>query len=247
MLHHFIRVKRSTIKERLEYANTILDEIIDSANEPFTGKLWWQKSEKPWQTLACCMEIQNAIQSKEPSEYLSNFPIHQDGSCNGLQHYAALGRDERGAFSVNLTNSNEPQDVYSDMAEFVEKKRKEDAKADMEIAKVLDGFVARKIIKQTVMTTVYNVTIYGAKLQILRQLEMLNSFPKKYLREASTYLAVNTFGCLNEVFESARKIQKWLSTCAYLITKMREHSVVWITPLGLPVVQTYYKDYNIVS
>jgi DNA-directed RNA polymerase len=28
--------------------------------------------------------------------------IHQDGSCNGLQHYAALGRDIEGANQVNL-------------------------------------------------------------------------------------------------------------------------------------------------
>jgi len=27
----------------------------------------------------------------------------QDGSCNGLQHYAALGRDSFGAEQVNLT------------------------------------------------------------------------------------------------------------------------------------------------
>ena len=28
-----------------------------------------------------------------PADYLCALPVHQDGSCNGLQHYAALGRD----------------------------------------------------------------------------------------------------------------------------------------------------------
>ena len=40
------------------------------------------------------------------------------------------------------------------------------------IATVLNGFVDRKVIKQTVMTTVYGVTPYGAKLQIARQLKV---------------------------------------------------------------------------
>lgn len=41
----------------------------------------------------------------------------------------------------------------------------------MAIAKHLDGFVRRKVIKQTVMTTVYGVTRFGARLQIAKQLK----------------------------------------------------------------------------
>lgn len=49
--------------------------------------------------------------------FFSYFP--QDGSCNGLQHYAALGRDTIGATSVNLMPCEEPQDVYSGVAQQV--------------------------------------------------------------------------------------------------------------------------------
>lgn len=45
----------------------------------------------------------------DPSRYISHLPVHQDGSCNGLQHYAALGRDLSGGFAVNLTPSDKPQ------------------------------------------------------------------------------------------------------------------------------------------
>ena len=41
----------------------------------------------------------------------------------------------------------------------------------MPIAKALEGLVKRKVIKQTVMTTVYGVTRYGARLQIAKQLK----------------------------------------------------------------------------
>lgn len=43
----------------------------------------------------------------------------KDGSCNGLQHYAALGRDQTGAESVNLFPADRPQDVYSNVAALV--------------------------------------------------------------------------------------------------------------------------------
>ena len=51
--------------------------------------------------------------------HLSLSPLSQDGSCNGLQHYAALGRDVIGATSVNLIPCEVPQDVYSGVAQQV--------------------------------------------------------------------------------------------------------------------------------
>ena len=48
------------------------------------------------------MDLSNALNSGNPEEYISHLHIHQDGSCNGLQHYAALGRDIEGAHQVNL-------------------------------------------------------------------------------------------------------------------------------------------------
>ena len=41
--------------------------------------------------------------------YCSRLPVHQDGSCNGLQHYAALGRDLMGGEAVNLRDRDAPQ------------------------------------------------------------------------------------------------------------------------------------------
>ena len=48
------------------------------------------------------MEINNALnEAGGPEEYVCHLPVHQDGSCNGLQHYAALGGDVEGARQVN--------------------------------------------------------------------------------------------------------------------------------------------------
>lgn len=110
-----------------------MDKILDSADYPLTGKMWWAESEEPWQTLACCIEIAAAHRSPNPEEYQCHFPVHQDGSCNGLQHYAALGRDAAGAHSVNLSPSSVPQDVYSAVVALVEEQRLKDAENGLEV------------------------------------------------------------------------------------------------------------------
>ncbi len=33
---------------------------------------------------------------------LCDIPIPHDGTCNGAQHYAAMTRDEQGAYQVNV-------------------------------------------------------------------------------------------------------------------------------------------------
>ena len=43
------------------------------------------------------VELSNAMRHPNPEEYISHAPVHVDGSCNGMQHYAALGRDDTGA------------------------------------------------------------------------------------------------------------------------------------------------------
>lgn len=234
--------KKSSLDERLQFAEEVMDDIIDSAENPLNGRQWWAQSDEPWQTLACCMEIANVIRSPNPEAYMCHFPVHQDGSCNGLQHYAALGRDQIGAVSVNLANSPRPQDVYVEVANKVEEKRKQDAANGVDIAAILEGFVTRKVIKQTVMTTVYGVTYYGARLQIGRQLKYIDEFPQDRVAHAATYLTQNTFNSLRAMFTSAKEIQDWLTSCARQISGVRKQNVEWVTPLGLPIVQPYVRS-----
>uniref|UniRef100_A0A667WWS5 DNA-directed RNA polymerase n=1 Tax=Myripristis murdjan TaxID=586833 RepID=A0A667WWS5_9TELE len=232
--------KRSSLQGRLEYANSIMEDILDSADNPLNGKKWWMNADEPWQALACCMEIANAVRSPDPTRFISHFPVHQDGSCNGLQHYAALGRDVIGATSVNLMPCDVPQDVYSGVAQQVEEFRARDAESGLKIAQVLEGFISRKVVKQTVMTVVYGVTRYGGRLQIEKRLKEIDEFPKEYVWDASHYLVRQVFTGLKEMFTGTREIQDWLTESARLISKSGR-TVEWVTPLGLPIIQPYHR------
>ena len=235
-------LKRESIATRIAHVDSILDKILDSARDPLEGERWWLESDDPWQTLSACIEIKKALEHPGGVEdYTCHLPIHQDGSCNGLQHYAALGRDRLGAEAVNLVPAEKPGDVYSLIASIVEEKRQMDSREGSEIAKILEGHIKRKVVKQTVMTTVYGVTKFGAKLQIKKQLKDIRDFPVDSIDDASKYVASKTFDSLNEVFESSQRIQAWLTSCAGVISKDDKSQVSWNTPLGFPVVQPYYK------
>lgn len=114
------------------------------------GSRWWTKSDDPWQTLATCMELTEALDLEDPTTFESNLPVHQDGTCNGLQHYAALGGDSVGAKQVNLDVTDVPSDVYTYVANMVDEMIAADVKKGNETAKMLVGRVARKTVKQTV-------------------------------------------------------------------------------------------------
>ena len=59
------------------------------------------------------------LKSPNPESYVSHVPVHVDGSCNGMQHYAALGKDTAGAMQVNLDRTPKPGDVYTGILKLV--------------------------------------------------------------------------------------------------------------------------------
>lgn len=220
--------------------------------------------EEPFQALATCQEMVKAIDSGDPASYMCSLPVHMDGSCNGLQHYAALGLDRIGGMAVNLVSTKRPQDVYiSVMDEVIKRVEKEATKAtpfvandnlskdelkDLEkvrLAKMLTGKIDRGVVKRTVMTSVYGVTFIGARNQIKEKLiEKLEEAGMDVdeldaeIYKASGYLASVTMDVMGDLFQGARKTQNWLTQCARIISSTG-HPVSWITPLGLPVIQPY--------
>ncbi len=261
-------VDKISFDDRVAYAKSLLDRILEAADDPLRpvvpnpryGKTlgpldppvmepelipWWQTADAPWQALATCFEIANAVRCENPEEYLCALPVHQDGSCNGLQHYAALGRDELGGARVNLLPADKPQDVYSHVLARVKELMEEDMENGSQLAAALLPYITRKVVKQTVMTSVYGVTFVGAREQVMRQLVDLRDVdwpePKeKSIYQASMYVARLTLNSLSTVFTGAKSIMTWLGDCASLIAK-EQQPVSWITPLGLPVTQPYRK------
>lgn len=117
-------------------------------------------------------ELSEAMKREDPENHICRLHVHVDGSCNGMQHYAAFGRDENGGRQVNLSDAERPGDVYTAILRLVIKDIENEQNPDFLItADSLKGNINRKTIKQTVMTSVYGVTFIGARNQIQKQLK----------------------------------------------------------------------------
>jgi DNA-directed RNA polymerase len=207
------------LEDRAAFVDNHLDVVLDSARNPMGEKAWWREADEPWQCLAACIELDQALASPDPTKFVSHFPVQQDGSCNGLQHYAALGRDVQGAQKVNLSPSSSPQDIYAAVANLVNKKIDKDCETGHSLALKLKGKINRKIIKQPVMTNVYGVTPFGARAQIQERLKEFNVVPKENYVEARKYLCDEVFSSLRTLFVKARLIQDWLTTASMEIAR----------------------------
>ena len=272
---------KASFKDRVRFTENHLAEIYDSVSNPLDGNRWWLKAEDPWQCLATCNELKAALDSPDPTRYVCQLGIHQDGTCNGLQHYAALGGDVAGAQQVNLEPGDRPSDIYTAVAEMIKAEVADEAEQGDALARQLDGRITRKVVKQTVMTNVYGVTFIGAQRQVQKQLEdLMPEFPDTAninRHAAASYIAKKIFKSLSTMFNGAHDIQYWLTDCAarisdsisaeqadhieretngeqspnqFRLTSLRgrkdellsfKSSVIWTTPLKMPVVQPYRK------
>lgn len=243
---------KCSLKDRAAFADSHMEDIRASAKDPLALKSFWRGADEPWQCLATCMEINSALESSDPAKFVSHLPVQQDGSCNGSQHYAALGGDIEGAQQVNLSPSSVPQDIYGTVAKIVSREidrdvdkyskitlNSEEEGGDalvQKVANALKGKITRKIVKQPVMTNIYGVTIYGAKKQIEARLKEFALIPvedEQMMRRAREYLTTKVFAALDELFVKARQIQDWLEYCATEICRS----------VPLPVARRYgFKD-----
>ncbi|CAL9728247.1 DNA-directed RNA polymerase, mitochondrial [Monosporozyma unispora] len=255
-LSNLFGVDKVPLDERVAFTESNLDKIRDSAEHPLDGEGWWKQADEPWQALATCFELNEALKLETPEDYFSHQPVHQDGTCNGLQHYAALGGDIEGAQQVNLLPGPKPNDVYLHVANVVKRRLQKILETkDDPVAKFFVEKLNRKIVKQTVMTHVYGVTMVGATLQIDKQIGSYFENKKDSLFY-SQYLAKHVFAAIKESFHGAHLIQNWLGECCKRISKSVRldvdqnsfkngnkpdfmTSIIWTTPLGLPIVQPY--------
>lgn len=210
---------RLRASDRIAWCNANMNRILSGDAQ------WWQAAEKPWQTLALCQELIKVDEFVRnggvAADFKTRIAIHQDGSCNGLQHYAALGLDYAGGEAVNLVPHHDRRDIYSTVQGVVRTQIEADLEdpAKGNIAALSLKVLSRKLVKQTVMTSVYGVTAFGAFRQIRDQVEtlvdkMADISEAEHLHarvnQLLHYLTSLTLKSIGELFLKAKLIQDWL-------------------------------------
>jgi DNA-directed RNA polymerase len=220
------------VEENMELAHRTADDPLE-----FT---WWaDDTEDPWCLLATLFEISAAMRSPDAHEFVSHLPIPQDGTCNGLQHLSALGRDQEGALATNvITERGVRRDVYAEVAQRVLRQVTVAAGfgEDEMAAKWLEKGIERATVKRGVLTTAYGVSDHGMAKQ-LRD----DGFAED--AEEANYLRDRIQNALEQTILSAKQIRVW---CEELAGTLAQHNIPfkWQTPTGNTLVMSNWKLKN---
>lgn len=237
-----------SLQERVDWVHDNEAQILACAEDPYSNK-FWADADKPFQFLAFCFDW--AGFRKGGFGYLSSLPIAMDGSCNGLQNFSAMLRDEVGGAAVNLIPSAVPADIYQEVANLVIEQVQKDAEGGDEIAELARGWlkhgITRKVCKRPVMTLAYGAKEFGFKTQVFEDTVMPFKFEAKgeFPWEGSGWKAADYMGkliwhCVARVVVAARSAMDWLQKAARLAAK-EGLPVRWNTPDNLVVLQAYPK------
>lgn len=236
--------------------------IKASAADPYSFK-WWQDADKPFQFLAFCFEWSGYVAACESGcVFQSHIVVGMDGTCNGLQIFSLLLRDEEGGRATNLIPHDTPQDIYAIVADKVKdklalkmttggKRFKKDSGDELYDEKILASFlldlgINRKTTKRQVMTLPYGATFTSCKDYTCEWLmgekgareghELFRLYPKTF--HIAMFLAELIWEAINETVTVAHGAMEYLQGVAGAVTK-EKLPVTWTTPVGLNILQAY--------
>lgn len=213
---------------------------------------FWTKANEPLLFLAFCYEYK--AYNENSYNFITHLPIQLDATCNGIQHLSIISANSKLAKLVNLLPNNidqKPFDLYSVALEEIKKN----------INKTIDDYplyirlknlnLDRQIVKRSIMTIPYNVTVNGIVEQLKEffyfekiddQYLYLPKNPKhgtKYIGAKDLFkLASIIHNVLYEAHPELKNVVTYFENMVNLLTKL-DLPVIWITPAGLKIKQKY--------
>lgn len=259
-------VDKIALDERAAWTDAHLALILRVAEDPLSFR-WWADDEvdAPVQFLAACFELAEAMRLSNPEDFVSSLPILVDGSCNGIQHLAALSRDAEAGAQVNLVPSPHPNDIYGRVAEETVSclsslsassstscssatpliRPETLAKAGLSLIEIVAGWVGfgidRDITKRPTMILPYGGTRTAVESYIedsvRKQIKggVANPFGKN-LRVPIAVLSRVVWDAMNRVVSGPRLMMDWTRELARTLSKAG-HPLMWRTPSGFLVRQ----------
>lgn len=188
-----LKIDKQSLQARINWVSENETRILAVAADPDATD-WWTMADSPWQFLAFCFEWAGFC--REGETFVSHLPVALDGSCNGLQHYSAMLRDEVGGSAVNLIPHDTPADIYMEVCKAALAVLAQDAEGDLTpvvtetvnkktgevttstrastaaLARrwLTSGQIDRDLCKQPVMTMPYGSKEYGIRDQLMNKI-----------------------------------------------------------------------------
>jgi len=253
---------KASLDDRAAWVDERRDLLLRIASDPINTKEDWTAADSPLQFLAWCFEYKRWID--EPSTFKSYLPVGMDGSCNGLQNFSAMLRDEVGGKATNLLPGLRPNDIYQMVADVASQMLRNEPEKDVPDSDgseegdkarryfqnenrfrklwLLHG-LSRGLVKRSVMTKPYGSTRFSCADFIVGDYLKAGKAPefsKEDYHPAARYLSRFVWRAISEVVVKADEAMNWLQQSSSLILKNENH-IRWVTPDGFAVIQRYQK------
>jgi DNA-directed RNA polymerase len=217
---------------------------------------FWKKADSPWEFLAACHALTD-------DQQLARLPIGRDGTANGLQHLAAMTRDETLAPLVNLTAGDAPADLYTVCLREVERLLKE--AGDIHVNKWVYAkrghkkkvqysvyvkdvlpWVKRSVCKQTFLAFAYGVTLSGAIHQVHSKMRKEGAEDCDDTHRIAMTLARACIQAIENIAKRPAAAMKWMQECARLVCNSgdKKTAMSWINGVNFLVEQPYRKKWK---
>lgn len=250
---------KASFADRVKWADANNAMIRACAANPL-GDRRWCKADSPWRFLAACFAW--ADYERSGLGAICRIPVMLDGSCSGLQHWAALLQDKAVGKAVNLVPSAKPNDLYRDVAALV--RARLEATPDRvpagkgNKARWVRSYAAewakfgidRKLVKRSVMVLPYGGTKGGNPEHLLEAVrERLDKRPKcafwqdeRELWSAVCRLSDVVWQVMHECLKGPLAGMTWVhSVVEEAQSQNPSGGFSWVSPCGFPVVIDYRK------
>jgi DNA-directed RNA polymerase len=225
-----------SFSERIQWFDSNEKELRKVALDPIANQ-WWSDSgddKKKWQLLASILDYFR-------EDGMNQVAVQMDGSCNGIQHWSAIGRDEIGAKATNLLPSSEPCDLYEEVAISANKILQAKQTPDNEwIDLWKEQGVSRKCAKRPCMTYPYGVTLRGC-VDALKDDGHCDWAGDGKAYAAQCIGKVLMDEAIPSVVSASYQFMAWAKDIARQVNK-HETYLEWTTPIGTKVKHNYYEE-----
>lgn len=228
------------LQGRVQWVKDHAAKITATVEDPI-GNLWWTEADKPFSFLSWCFDYIGVLDGKP-----SYIPVAMDGSCNGLQHFSAMLRDEIGGRAVNLVPGDVPSDIYTEVAKVVTSKLQREVDEEGEDHWISEEWlklgISRKITKRPTMVMPYGGTIQATLQYVEDAYRESNEGKQSPFGEdegmACRHLGKHVHTSIRDVVIKASEAMKWLQQVARVVAA-NNLPIKWTTPTGFVCYQAY--------
>jgi len=242
-LANLMGMDKCPFDERVAWVDNQMDLWRAIASDPIGMRASYEddavKKNATFQRLAAILDLIKAIDTGK-----TEVPVQIDGACNGVQHWAALTRDEVVGKQVNLYPAPKPQDVYQVVADRCTElcAAEEDTYGwHHRFLTEWQGSIPRKATKRAVMCDPYGISKYRVEYYIEAEGHLNWIQENKDRRFAAKRLANLIENAKLEVMEHCNHGKQFVKKLCGWVASEIDQPISFVTPAGFMFVNNYNK------